>query len=161
MSKVVSRAPLYIQLRERLRAKIRRGEYAPGTAIPSESRLAETYGLHRLSVRNAVDSLADEGLLIYNPQNITSAQEETVADGIKVTHVYDPAKIGAKVEEGEVTGFRAEYYFDEDGELEYFTEITDAENNGEKETYAYRIDITEKNSVDKVENTVEQFIKDK
>ena len=63
MSKVVSRAPLYIQLRERLRAKIRRGEYAPGTAIPSESRLAETYGLHRLSVRNAVDSLADEGLL--------------------------------------------------------------------------------------------------
>ena len=63
MSKAVSRAPLYIQLRERLRAKIRRGEYAPGTAIPSESRLAETYGLHRLSVRNAVDSLADEGLL--------------------------------------------------------------------------------------------------
>lgn len=63
MSKAVSRAPLYIQLRELLRAKIRKGEYAPGTAIPSESRLAEAYGLHRLSVRNAVDSLADEGLL--------------------------------------------------------------------------------------------------
>lgn len=111
--------------------------------------------------RDMTHPQADEGLLIYNPQNITSAQEETVADGIKVTHVYDPAKIGAKVEEGEVTGFRAEYYFDEDGELEYFTEITDSENNGKNETYAYRIDITEKNSVDKVENTVEQFIKDK
>ncbi|SEK35719.1 hypothetical protein [Ruminococcus albus] len=104
---------------------------------------------------------ADEGLLIYTPKNITSAKEETIDGGIKVTHVYDPQKIGAKVEDGEVTGFTAEYYFDNDGKLEYFTETTTSETDGKEQTYAYRVDITEKNSVGTVENTVNQFMNDK
>jgi hypothetical protein len=104
---------------------------------------------------------ADEGLLIYSPQNIISAKEEIVDGGIKVTHVYDAQKIGAEVEDGEVTGFTAEYYFDEDGGLEYFTETTTAEYGGEEETYAYRVDITEKNSVGIVENTVKKYMDDK
>ena len=101
---------------------------------------------------------ADAGLLIYSPQNIVDAKEETVDGGIRVTHVYDAEKIGAKVEEGTVTGFRAEYMFDGDGRLEYFDEITEAENNGSKDTYAYRVEITEQNSVDTVENTVRKFM---
>ena len=104
---------------------------------------------------------ADKGLLIYDPQYITSAKEETVDGGIKVTHVYDAQKIGAEVENGEVTGFTAEYFFDDDGGLEYFTETTTSECDGKEEIYAYKVDITEKNSVDKVENTVKQFMDDK
>ena len=103
---------------------------------------------------------ADAGLLIYDPQRITSAREETVDGGIKVTHVYDADMIGAKVEEGTVTGFTAEYFFDGDGGLEYFTETTEADNDGKHETYSYRIDITERNSVGTVENTVKQFMKE-
>ena len=103
---------------------------------------------------------ADAGLLIYSPENITEAKEETVPDGIKVTHVYDVQKIGAKVEEGTVTGFRAEYLFDSDGKLMYFDEITEAENSGSEMTYDYRVEITEKNGVSLVENTVEQFMKE-
>ncbi len=56
-------APVYIQLREVVRFKIEDGEYAPGTAIPSENMLAETYGINRLTVRNAIDALVSEGLL--------------------------------------------------------------------------------------------------
>ncbi|MBQ8966826.1 hypothetical protein [Ruminococcus sp.] len=103
---------------------------------------------------------AAEGLLIYSPENITEAKEETVPEGIKVTHVYDVQKIGAKVEEGTVTGFRAEYLFDGDGKLMYFDEITEAENNGSENTYDYRVEITEENGVSLVENTVEQFMKE-
>ena len=103
---------------------------------------------------------ADKGLLIYSPENITSAKEETIEGGIKVTHVYDVKKIGAKVEDGEATGFTAEYYFDENGGLEYFTETTKAECGGKSETFAYKVEITEKNSVDTVENTVRQFMED-
>lgn len=61
--KVNYRSPLYIQLREVIRGKIECGEYPPGTCIPSESQLAETYGIHRLSVRSALSALQYEGLL--------------------------------------------------------------------------------------------------
>ena len=56
-------SPLYLQLRELIRGKIENGEYPPGTAIPSVGTLAETYGIHRLSVRSAISALIGEGLL--------------------------------------------------------------------------------------------------
>lgn len=55
--------PIYLQLREIVRSKIEEGEYMPGTAIPSENKLAETFGINRLTVRNAVDALVNEGIL--------------------------------------------------------------------------------------------------
>ncbi|MFV0361845.1 MAG: GntR family transcriptional regulator [Suipraeoptans sp.] len=55
--------PVYLQLRELIRHKVEEGEYSPGTAIPSENKLAETFGINRLTVRNAVDALVNEGIL--------------------------------------------------------------------------------------------------
>ena len=55
--------PIYLQIRELVRTKIEEGEYAPGTAIPSEAELAEQYGINRQTVRNAIDTLVNEGLL--------------------------------------------------------------------------------------------------
>ena len=63
MSNTSYKSPLYIQLREVIRNKIEDGEYPVGTAIPSESQLAETYGLNPLSVRSALTALKYEGLL--------------------------------------------------------------------------------------------------
>lgn len=57
------KSPIYLQLREVVRNKIDEGEYAPGCAIPSENELAESYGVNRLTVRNAIDALVHEGLL--------------------------------------------------------------------------------------------------
>ena len=62
-TKLDYRMPIYLQLREIVRSKIEEGEYLPGTAIPSENKLAETFGINRLTVRNAVDALVNEGLL--------------------------------------------------------------------------------------------------
>lgn len=62
-SKLDYRMPIYLQLREIVRSKIEEGEYLPGTAIPSENKLAETFGINRLTVRNAVDTLVNEGIL--------------------------------------------------------------------------------------------------
>lgn len=103
---------------------------------------------------------ADEGLIIYSPQSLILAEEEQVDGGTRVTHVYDAEKIGAQAEEGEVTGFTAEFFFDEDGGLEYFTETTETQVEGRTEVYAYRIEICDKNSVDRVENTVSQFMEE-
>lgn len=61
--KISYRSPIYLQLREVVRTKIEDGEYLPGTAIPSENELAETYGINRLTVRSAIDTLVNEGML--------------------------------------------------------------------------------------------------
>ena len=63
MTETDYRSPIYLQLREVVRTKIEDGEFAPGTAIPSENELAKTYGVNRLTVRNAIDALVEEGLL--------------------------------------------------------------------------------------------------
>lgn len=57
------KAPIYLQLREVIRTKIEDGEYPPAMAIPSENELADTYGINRLTVRNAIHALVGEGLL--------------------------------------------------------------------------------------------------
>ncbi|MBY0146423.1 GntR family transcriptional regulator [Neobacillus niacini] len=54
---------MYLQLREIIRTKIEDGEFPPGTAIPTENELAKTYGINRLTVRNGITALVNEGLL--------------------------------------------------------------------------------------------------
>jgi GntR family transcriptional regulator len=55
--------PVYLQLADILRAQIAAGLYAPGRAIPSETRLMQEHGLARETVRKAVRVLAAEGLV--------------------------------------------------------------------------------------------------
>ncbi len=56
-------SPIYLQLREVIRNKIEDGEYLPGMSIPSENDLADTYGINRMTVRNAIAVLVSEGIL--------------------------------------------------------------------------------------------------
>ncbi|MGX6445833.1 GntR family transcriptional regulator [Neobacillus sp. K501] len=63
MSNIDYQSPMYLQLREIIRTKIEDGEFPPGTAIPTEHELAKTYGINRLTVRNGIAALVNEGLL--------------------------------------------------------------------------------------------------
>ena len=57
------KSPMYLQLREVIRKKIEEGEFQPGTSIPSENELAAIYSINRLTVRNAMSKLVNEGIL--------------------------------------------------------------------------------------------------
>ena len=46
--------PIYSQLEKLIKDKILSGEYKFGEAIPSERKLAETYGINRMTVRSAI-----------------------------------------------------------------------------------------------------------
>jgi GntR family transcriptional regulator len=59
-----SSQPLYQQLQRALREAIERGALGPEDALPSERQLASELGISRITVRKAIDSLADEGLLV-------------------------------------------------------------------------------------------------
>lgn len=56
--------PMYYQIMELLRRKIRDGEFAVGAALPPERELAEIFRVSRMTVRQAITALANEGVLI-------------------------------------------------------------------------------------------------
>ena len=54
---------LYFQLHRHLVDRIRAGEFGPGTPLPTEMELCRQYGVSRITVRRALDALADERLI--------------------------------------------------------------------------------------------------
>ncbi len=60
------RAPIYVQVQDRIRDLISGPEIGPGDRVPSERTLAETLGVNRMTVRKAIERLVDDGLLERN-----------------------------------------------------------------------------------------------
>lgn len=55
--------PLYYQLEQDLRTRIRANEFPAGAPLPTEQRLGESYGVSRITVRRALDALLASGLI--------------------------------------------------------------------------------------------------
>jgi GntR family transcriptional regulator len=54
---------LTARVREELESRIARGELAPGEQLPTERELRDEFGVSRVTVRRALASLSDEGLV--------------------------------------------------------------------------------------------------
>ena len=57
-------ATLYYQVQHTIAQRISRGEYPPGSQLPSESELSRELGVSRVTVREALRVLAQENLLV-------------------------------------------------------------------------------------------------
>ena len=57
-------SPLYRQIRELITRSLESGEWKPGDIIPSESELAQRFGVSQGTVRKAIDEMAAENLLV-------------------------------------------------------------------------------------------------
>jgi GntR family transcriptional regulator, N-acetylglucosamine utilization regulator len=107
-----SPVPLYFQLQEILRRKILDEYYKPGDLIPTEKELQELYNVSRITVRNAVNGLVFEDLLIKKQglgtivayprmqeegnSKLQSFTEKMEQQGYKIsTEVLDVSKIPA------------------------------------------------------------------
>ncbi len=55
--------PLYFQIRQSLLDQIRSEELKPGDAVPSEQTISAQFGVSRMTVRQALKSLADLGVI--------------------------------------------------------------------------------------------------
>ena len=77
--------PLHQQLSEVLHRDIQTGKYASGQKIPTEMELSQFYGVSRVTIRSALDSLVKEGLLVRMSRNIShdiSFSEMCVQNGL-------------------------------------------------------------------------------
>lgn len=53
--------PIYIQIKDLIIEKIKRGEYSNGSKLPSERELSRQYGVSRMTARNALNEIVREG----------------------------------------------------------------------------------------------------
>jgi len=90
--------PLYYQLENILREKIKSGEYGRGDHFPTEDELVQSYKVSRITVRQALTSLEKDGLITrkrgkgsfvtdktnqLEPMKLTGMIEDIIAMGIK------------------------------------------------------------------------------
>ena len=59
-----SKLPIYHQLYEILRGRIVRGDWQPGQMIPAESEIVQLYKVSRITARQALDELVQDGLIV-------------------------------------------------------------------------------------------------
>lgn len=67
--------PLYLQIKEVLKQKILKGEYAPNERMPSESELMKQFDVSRITVRQALRDLGAEGLVFTSQGKGTFASK--------------------------------------------------------------------------------------
>lgn len=73
-----SRIPLYYQLEQLIRRKIKEGEYPIDEKIPSERVLSEQLNLSRMTITKAVNALVEEGVLYRKRGQGTFVAKEKV-----------------------------------------------------------------------------------
>lgn len=85
--------PLYVKIREMLRKEILTGNLKRGQKIPSEDELAAMYGVSRMTVRQGILDLIDEGLL-YRRQGLGTfvAYPHVERDHTRLTSFFESAK---------------------------------------------------------------------
>src|ERR1700756_4339631 len=87
-----SHVPLYIQLRDQLRALVHAGDLRPGDRIPASRELATVLGVHRTTVANAYAELESEGLIQGHVGRGTFIQGN--GNGLQITPPAPPALNG-------------------------------------------------------------------
>ena len=74
--------PLYEKLRDILRRQIDQGRYRPGEAIPSERELCREHRISRITVRQAIAGMINDGLLFRKQGKGTFVAHRTVRQGL-------------------------------------------------------------------------------
>ncbi|MFF5476166.1 GntR family transcriptional regulator [Streptomyces sp. NPDC012935] len=84
-----SPVPLYYQLAQQLEAAIEHGALAPGNLLGNEVDLSVRLGLSRPTVRQAIQSLVDKGLLVRRRGVGTQVVHRQVKRPLELSSLYD------------------------------------------------------------------------
>ncbi|MEU6402583.1 GntR family transcriptional regulator [Streptomyces sp. NPDC046985] len=84
-----SPVPLYFQLAQQLQAAIEQGALTPGSLLGNEIDLAARLGLSRPTVRQAIQSLVDKGLLVRRRGVGTQVVHSQVKRPLELSSLYD------------------------------------------------------------------------
>jgi GntR family transcriptional regulator len=85
--------PRYVQIRESLREEILNKKLLPGQKLPSEDELATQFGVSRMTVRQGISDLLDEGIL-YRKHGVGTfiAQPQVSRDHTRLTNFFESSQ---------------------------------------------------------------------
>jgi GntR family transcriptional regulator len=85
--------PMYVQIREALRGDMTREILKRGEKLPSENELAAKYSVSRMTIRESIEDLVDEGLL-YRRHGVGTfvAFPHLQRDHTRLTSFFDKAE---------------------------------------------------------------------
>lgn len=86
------KSPLYRRLAQELRQKIVAGEIDTGDALPSERDLCQIMGASRVTVRRAMETLIEEGLIVRRQGSGTYVAPRIEAPGSYLTGFSEDAR---------------------------------------------------------------------
>jgi DNA-binding GntR family transcriptional regulator len=84
-----SPVPLYFQVAEQIDLAIQEGHLRPGDRIANEVALADQLGLSRPTVRQAIQTLVDKGLLVRKRGVGTQVVNAPIRRTVELTSLYD------------------------------------------------------------------------
>ncbi len=101
--------PLYHQLKQIVRAEIERGMYQPGERIPAESEWIQRYGISRITVRQALDELEAEGVVVRRHGKGTYVAEKRIEqDLVRLTDFVEDMELAGLAPSSCVLAFTRE-----------------------------------------------------
>ena len=85
--------PLYVQIRESIRERVKSKEFEVGSLLPSEEALAKEYGVSRMTLRHALNDLLTDGIIIrkHGVGTIISSSK-VMRDYSQLTSFFEDAK---------------------------------------------------------------------
>lgn len=69
--------PIYYQIEEQLKKQIENGELKPNDSLPSEREFAERFEISRMTVRQAINNLVNDGYLYRQKGRGTFVSEKS------------------------------------------------------------------------------------
>lgn len=95
----LSHTPLYVQIEEQLRIAIHSREWATGKKIPNEVELSQTLGVARSTIRQAINNLVRDGLLLRKKSIGTFVQQAPISSKSAswLSFSQEMTKLGVKV----------------------------------------------------------------
>lgn len=97
-----SGVPLYLQVERSLFARIDSGEWEPGAQIPPEDVIAVSYGVSRITIRQAIARLVDRGLLARERGRGTFVRDTKLTAGARGVTSFTQELTGRQVTAGAV-----------------------------------------------------------
>jgi len=97
--------PLYHQVAKKFEIAIRQGTLPPGSRIENEVSLAERLALSRPTIRRAIQTLVDDGLIVRRRGIGSQVVHGQVTRGMELTSLYDDIQRGGSKAETTVVSF--------------------------------------------------------
>ena len=83
-------SPLYMQLKEKIVEKIHTGQWVAGSKIPTEHQLCQEYQLSRITVRQALESLANDGYIVRQQGRGTFVSSPKIDTKLSTFYSFSP-----------------------------------------------------------------------